>query len=179
MPERTVTPDQTPAPAPTSTQQQPPPSPPEWAGAAERIERIEAMLDEAGPAAVELVKELLALYGEGLARILALAGEAVAVEVAADELVSPLLLLHDLHPLDTRTRAEAAVAGLGGEIVSVADGLVRVRVRSSGCRTSATAEVEQAIRAVAPEVDRVEIEPDERPLIPLDTLTIRRGPVTR
>ncbi|MFC7583814.1 hypothetical protein ACFQYP_08650 [Nonomuraea antimicrobica] len=89
MPERTVTPDQTPAPAPTSTQQQPPPSPPEWAGAAERIERIEAMLDEAGPAAVELVKELLALYGEGLARILALAGEAVAVEVAADELVSP------------------------------------------------------------------------------------------
>ncbi|GAA1684124.1 hypothetical protein AB0C27_30130 [Nonomuraea sp. NPDC048882] len=141
----------------------------------ERIERIEALLDEAEPAAIELVGELLELYGDGLARVMALAGEPLAAELAGDELVSHLLVLHDLHPLPVRARAEAAAAGAGAELLTLEDGVARLRVRASGCRSSATAGVERAVRAAAPEVERVEVELDERPVIPVETLTVRRG----
>ncbi|MFC4120591.1 hypothetical protein [Nonomuraea zeae] len=147
----------------------------------ERIGRIEAMLDEAGPAAIELVKELLDLYGEGLGRVMTLVGEEPAARLAADELVSPLLLLHDLHPLDTRARVEAALAGESADVLAIDGDLVRLRVRPTGCRSSAAAQapaLRAAVRAAAPEIERVEIELEhaEPPLIPLDTLTVREAP---
>ncbi|MCF6469654.1 hypothetical protein FAF44_14820 [Nonomuraea sp. MG754425] len=145
----------------------------------ERVARIEALLEAADPAAIELVGELLGLYGEGLARVMDLAGESLGAELAADELVSHLLLLHDLHPLDLRARVEAALPG--AEILAVEDGLVRVRVRASGCGSSAVSAAEQAVRAAAPEADRVEVEvgPGERPMIPVESLTVRRAAEVR
>jgi Fe-S cluster biogenesis protein NfuA len=150
----------------------------------ERIGRIEAMLDEAGPAAIELVKELLDLYGEGLGRVMQLVGEEPAARLAADELVSPLLLLHDLHPLDIRARVEAALAGGSADVLAIDGDLVRLRIRPSGCRSSAAAaaqELRAAVRAAAPEIERVEIElehPDS-PLIPIESLTVRQTPQTQ
>ncbi|HET8843980.1 MAG TPA: hypothetical protein VFN35_21120, partial [Ktedonobacteraceae bacterium] len=55
----------------------------------------------------ELIQTLLEMYGEGLTRLLAitsqsdLSGEDLIELFAKDELISALLLLHGLHPLET------------------------------------------------------------------------------
>ena len=80
-------------------------------------ERVEALLAElraqAGPQAAataeELVSCLVELYGAGLARITEILGEDDAGpklmdKLVADPLVESLLLVHDLHPLDTSAR---------------------------------------------------------------------------
>jgi hypothetical protein len=69
----------------------------------ERVARVERLLEEVDERGEELVQALLDMYGEGLRRILARTDPAVLVE---DELLSELLLLHDLHPvpLDARVR---------------------------------------------------------------------------
>ncbi|WP_113703886.1 NifU family protein [Nonomuraea lactucae] len=137
---------------------------------AERMRRIEALLDDdAGPRAVELAETLLDLYGEALSRVMAVvsaAGGGLPERVASDELVSHLLLLHGLHPLDARTRVEQAVErtlgqtlgqtagqtagqmagqtagrldGAGVEVLAVEDDVVRLLVRRprEGCGSSA------------------------------------------
>ncbi|QFY13124.1 hypothetical protein GBF35_47035 [Nonomuraea phyllanthi] len=138
----------------------------------ERIARIESLLDTAGPAATELVGELLGLYGEGLARVMELVGEDHAARLAADELVGPLLLLHDLHPLDTRARVESALAGSAADVLAVEADLVRLRLRAGGCRSSADG-LRQAVRDAAPEIERVEIELADQALIPVESLAVR------
>ncbi|MEV4106667.1 hypothetical protein [Nonomuraea sp. NPDC049695] len=143
----------------------------------ERIDRIEALLEQAGPAATELVGELLDLYGEGLARVMAVAGEEAAARLAADELVSPLLLLHDLHPLDTRARVETAIADSSADVLAVEEDLVRLRLRAGACRSS-TAAMRQAVHDAAPEIERVEIEFADTALIPVESLAVRRAPAT-
>ncbi|MFI7231110.1 hypothetical protein ACIBO5_48595 [Nonomuraea angiospora] len=148
----------------------------------ERVRRIESLLDKADPAATELVAEVLGLYGEGLARVMTLVGDEAAARLGADELVSPLLLLHDLHPLDTRTRVEQALAG-SAELLSVEGDLVRLRFRPTGCRSSAAgaaSALRDAVREAAPEIERVEIEVADAALIPVESLTVRpasRAPV--
>src|SRR6266568_9084607 len=89
-------------------------------------ERVEALLSElrsqAGPqvaaTAEELVSCLVELYGAGLARITQILGEdeegdgsgpRLLARLVADPLVESLLLVHDLHPLDTSTRVRRAV----------------------------------------------------------------------
>ena len=79
--------------------------------ASERVTTIERLLDEveslpdpqARELATNLVAELLELYGEGLARVMDRAGDpeanGLARELAEDELVSHLLLVHGLHPV--------------------------------------------------------------------------------
>ncbi|MFI7635047.1 hypothetical protein [Nonomuraea sp. NPDC049400] len=144
----------------------------------ERIDRIESLLEQADPAATELVGELLDLYGEGLARVMAVVDEEAAACLAADELVSPLLLLHDLHPLDTRARVETALAGSRADVLAVEEDLVRLRLQAGGCRSSAAA-MRQAVHDAAPEIERVEIEfADNTPLIPVESLAVRRARAT-
>jgi Fe-S cluster biogenesis protein NfuA len=145
-------------------------------------ERIARLLDEikaaAGPGTwqkvEELVRRLVALYGDGLGRVLALARETGALDPArlcADELVSSLLLLHGLHPLPTGDRVSRAVAVLRDrlppdvalELVGLGeDGVVRLRVSGAGaCGIAAAAlarGIEHAILEAAPEVARVDIE---------------------
>ncbi|MFB7247254.1 hypothetical protein CW362_18785 [Streptomyces populi] len=153
-------------------------------------ERIGALLDElaqrAGPeardVADELVRCLMEFYGEGLARTVRLLRSApdgadpLAV-LTADELVSDLLILHDLHPEDTATRVGRALdkvrpylgshAGdveVTGLDLEAADGpTLRLRLRGScdGCPSSTQTvrwTIEEAVARIAPEVARIEVE---------------------
>src|SRR2546421_5930224 len=119
-------------------------------------ERVEALLSElrsqAGPrvaaTAEELVSCLVELYGAGLARITKIVGEddsgpKLMDKLVTDPLVESLLLVHDLHPLDTSTRVRRAVEEVLPQLGSHAGnveylgldeaGGLRPRLEESGC----------------------------------------------
>ncbi len=152
-------------------------------------DRIEALLDElasSDPRTGEKVGEVLRLvtelYGAGLARILELAAGAAGLvdEMAADELVASLLLVHGLHPESLESRLGAALSSVrpllarhGGDVelldVDEAAGAVRLRLLGScdGCPSSALTlkmAVERAIAEAAPEIVTVDVdEPAKSP----------------
>src|SRR3954451_7510294 len=125
----------------------------------------------------EMVQALLDLYGEGLGRILDQVGEETAVALAGDELLSSLLLLHDLHPVPAPARVREALDEVrpyleshGGdvELVEVDGDVVRVRLHGSchGCPSSTMTlklAIEDAIQKRAPEIERVEAEGTSEP----------------
>src|SRR5262249_40672820 len=90
--------------------------------------------------------------------------------LAADELVSNMLLLHGLHPLAIDERIKVALDGVrpylnshGGdvELIQVADGIVKLRSIGpcgDGPSSAATLRgaIEKAIREAAPEVVSIE-----------------------
>ena len=95
-----------------------------------------------------------------------------------DDLVSGLLIVHDLHPLSTAERVRMALEGVrpypglhdgGVELLDVEpSGVVRLRLTGAcdGCPSSQatiTAAIERAIAAAAPETTGVEVETDEKP----------------
>lgn len=127
--------------------------------------------------AEELVRSLLELYGGGLARMMEIvydspAGGELFGRFAADDLVSSLLLLHDLHPEDTESRILRALDGVrpylgshGGDVtlLGIEDDVVRLRLEGSchGCPSSSITmklAIEKAIGEAAPEVARIEVE---------------------
>ena len=144
------------------------------------IGRVEALLGEleslpdpaARSTAMQALQALLALYGEGLERVLERSGPVQARALAEDELIGHLLLLHGLHPVDVETRVRTALAGVrpyleshGGnvELLGVHDGVARLRMQGScsGCPASAMTlklAIEDAIQKAAPDIDRVEAE---------------------
>jgi Fe-S cluster biogenesis protein NfuA len=145
------------------------------------LERIESLPDPALRAtAAEVLQGLLVLYGEGLARMLAIvrqrddpaAGAALLDAFAADELIAHLLLLHDLHPVDVETRVARALAEVrpylqshGGnvELLGVDDGVARLRLQGSchGCPSSTVtlkSAIEEAIWKAAPDLDGINAE---------------------
>jgi Fe-S cluster biogenesis protein NfuA/nitrite reductase/ring-hydroxylating ferredoxin subunit len=150
----------------------------------ERVARVEALLDEvealADPAAkekaLEIVQALLDLYGEGLGRLVTVLAERdngeLAEAVAADELVSHLLLLHGLHPVPLETRVHGALEEVrpyleshGGnvELLGVDDGIARLRLEGScsGCPSSTVTlklAIENAIHKAAPDVIEIAAE---------------------
>jgi len=153
--------------------------------AQEQVARVEALLEEvetlADPAgrakATEVAQALLELYGEGLERIVAVLAErdedgGLAETLAEDELVSHLLLLHDLHPVPVEVRVRGALEGVrpyleshGGnvELVGIANGVVSLRLEGScsGCPSSTMTlklAIEEAIRKAAPEIEEIEAE---------------------
>ncbi len=112
--------------------------------------------------AEELVRLLLDLYGEGLTRVVAILrghDPALVDEIARDELLAGLLILHDLHPLDADARIRQAVARVGDVdyLGTDVDGVVRLRVETAGCPSSVRGALEAAVRDAAPEVAKVEI----------------------
>jgi Fe-S cluster biogenesis protein NfuA len=150
-------------------------------GVGEQVEELLARLRSGGgdPAiADELVRLLVGLYGDGLARITAVLaeegqpGEAMMMKLAADPLVESLLLLHDLHPLDTDARVQRALdqvrpylgSHAGGVVyLGVTDGVARLRLEGScnGCPSSAVTvqlAIEGAVLDAAPEVSEVVVE---------------------
>ncbi|MFI6431033.1 NifU family protein [Rhodococcus oryzae] len=143
--------------------------------------------------AEQLVREVVDLYGEGLARVARILAEHVedgAEWLAADDLVASLLLVHGLHPHDVQTRVRAALDSVrpylgshGGDVDLMgiefpgergpADGAGVVRLQLTGsCRScpssSVTLElaVEGAVLAAAPEIASIEVvaaQPDAEP----------------
>jgi Fe-S cluster biogenesis protein NfuA/nitrite reductase/ring-hydroxylating ferredoxin subunit len=144
--------------------------------------RIEELLGQirstgdpgAAETAEEVVRLVVELYGAGLERAVELAGPDALERFVGDELVASLLVLHGLHPKDTRTRVVEALdqvrpylgshAG-GVELLGVDSeaGVVRLRLEGScdGCPSSTQTvklAIERAIEQAAPEVTAVEVE---------------------
>jgi Fe-S cluster biogenesis protein NfuA len=155
---------------------------------------IERLLEEADTlpdprareTATALAAALLELYGDGLERVVELVAEhdddgTLAAALAADELVGHLLLLHGLHPEPLGSRVQRALdevrpylASHGGavELLGVEDDVVRVRLQGTcnGCPSSAVTlrhAIEDAVRRLAPDVERLEAEPGDEPAPPL------------
>jgi hypothetical protein len=131
--------------------------------AGQRVEQLLATLrsGEDREVAEDLVRVLMDLYGDGLARVVALLREhdsALLAAIAADDLVASLLVLHDLHPDDTDSRIRRALFPFDTvEYLGVDDnGVVRLRLRG-GCRAGVQAVVERAVLDAAPEVVSVEM----------------------
>jgi Fe-S cluster biogenesis protein NfuA len=139
------------------------------AEARERVARVEAQLNRLDPDALEAVAGLVELYGEALERVLE---RVPASELAGDELIRHLLIVHGLHPQSVEERVLAALDEVrpylashsgGVELVGIDDEVVRLRLEGTchGCPSSTATlklAVEQAIFEAAPEIARVEAE---------------------
>ncbi len=158
-------------------------------------ERIDALLVAsaahgavARERAEELVRLVTDLYGAGLERLLEILHDAgrldagVLAQIADDDIVASLLLVHGLHPYDLATRvgrgldavrAELRAQGVDVEVVSVDDagpdvGTVRLRLVGSvgGCSVAALRQaVESAVDAVAPDAADVRVEVASGPAV--------------
>ena len=124
----------------------------------------------------ELVQALLELHGTTLERALEIVHEndlSLVDKLAEDPLVSNLLILHGLHPLDLEARVRAALEkvkprlGLHGgsvEVIGVTpQGGIKLRLEGNcnGCpssRITLKSSIEEAIYAAAPDVTGLEVE---------------------
>jgi Fe-S cluster biogenesis protein NfuA/nitrite reductase/ring-hydroxylating ferredoxin subunit len=152
----------------------------------ELLDRVQALSEQvdqlpdgrARELAQELVSAVIAMYGDGLRRIMEAigrsreAGATIVDELAQDGAVSSLLLIHDLYPVPLRERVIEALDTVrpymeshGGnvELVRIDDGVARLRLQGSchGCAASrATLElaIKQAIEEHAPDLVGLEVE---------------------
>jgi Fe-S cluster biogenesis protein NfuA len=141
------------------------------------LESIESLPDvRARTTSAAALQGLLELYGEGLARMIAVIAqsgdEKTLRAFTQDELIAHLLMLHDLHPVNVGTRVQAALEGVrpylathGGnvELLGVESGVVHLRLQGScsGCPSSTLTlktAIEEAILKAAPDVLKVEAE---------------------
>lgn len=171
-------------------------------------DRIDSLLDASSSGgavarerAEELVRLVADLYGAGLERMLDLLfdmgrlDEDALAAMAADELISSLLLVHGLHPYDVTTRVQNALESVrpylgthGGDVELLdvtAEGIVKLRLLGScdGCPSSSVTlslAVESAVEAAAPEITSIEVEtndeskePSPGSLISVDSLRSR------
>jgi Fe-S cluster biogenesis protein NfuA len=188
----------------------------------DRIEELVARIEGAADPtfrddALALVQLLLDLHRQGLARIIEIAGHPetsrsngaasngkaangaayigageLIHRLAADERVAPLLMLHDLHPVDLPTRVEQALEKVrpllrshGGdvELVELSDGVVKLKLDGSchGCPSSSITlrnAIEEAIFEFAPDVERLEVAgvvdpPPASGFVPLEAIRVR------
>jgi hypothetical protein len=173
---------------------------------AHRIEQLLEALQASAGARVwsqveELVRALTDLYGAGLTRTVELAGrhrggggEDLIEELAADELVASLLVLHGIHPQSLEVRAERAVVSAasgvlarGGELRLVAVDAefgtveVSVTVREAGCGSdpdSLGAAVREILADALPDACTIEVgvEVDQMPVETPVRLSRKRAP---
>ena len=132
----------------------------------ELVARVEGLLGDLDARGTEAVQALVELYGEALSRFVG------GADPTEDELLSHLLLVHDLHPVDVETRVRRALDDVrpylgshGGdvELLGVEEGVARVRLEGTcnGCPSSTVTlrnAIEEAIMRAAPELDRIEAE---------------------
>jgi Fe-S cluster biogenesis protein NfuA len=154
-------------------------------------ERIEVLVEkvaqfpdaDARATSEELLQTLLAMYGEGIARLLERVYEysggdtALLEKIADDELVCALLLLHGLHPLTLEQRIARGIAELrpylekhGGnvEMVRIEDNVAYLQLQGScqNCSSSTATlktTVEETLYRVAPDLERIETMDDSTP----------------
>ncbi len=152
--------------------------------------RVEALLEQIGETggaqaagrAEELVRVLVEYYGEGLARTVELVGPDAVRGLATDPLVSSLLVLHGLHPLDVDTRIEQALDHVRPYLGSHAGGVaflgvdehdvahLRLDGSCQGCPSSDVTvrmTIEEALLAAAPELLGIEVDgaTEDKPLL--------------
>jgi len=164
------------------------------------LQKVAALADQQASATIEeLVQALLDMYGQVLARILELteqsttSGHTLVETFASDELLSPLLLLHDLHPFDIETRIGHALIAVrpylkshGGsvELLKVEDGIAYLRLQGSchSCPSSTVTlkqTIEEAIYSAAPDLDGLQVEgvvdPPPRRSVPVTFIPTRRS----
>jgi Fe-S cluster biogenesis protein NfuA/nitrite reductase/ring-hydroxylating ferredoxin subunit len=139
------------------------------------LEELESLGDAvAQEKATRVVQGLFELYGAGLERIVdVIAARAdcteLARELADDELIAHLLLLHGLHPVAVEDRVLEALDSVrpyleshGGnvELLGIVGAAVHLRLQGScsGCPSSAMTlklAIENAIHKMAPEIETV------------------------
>ncbi|GAA1950839.1 hypothetical protein [Kitasatospora viridis] len=137
----------------------------------ELLERLSATADPRTRESVEeLVRALMALYGEGLTRMVSLLSGRSGAPLEAllgDELAAGLLVLHDLHPEDVHARIGRALAAADATSYEVAGfdpatgGLRLTAGAAQGCGCGSgdavRARIESALSCFAPEVSAVEL----------------------
>jgi Fe-S cluster biogenesis protein NfuA len=154
-----------------------------------RVEELIAALENQPNPAVreqtrELIQTLLDLHAQGLERILGTVHDAgapgaeVIDQLGRDQLVSGVLLLHGLHPLDLETRVRNALEtvrprlGLhGGSVEFVEardDGTVRIRLEGNcnGCpssRVTLHSTIEEELYSAAPDITSLVVDGTEAP----------------
>lgn len=169
-------------------------------------ERIGTLLDALGAGgavargrAEDLVRQVTDMYGSGLERMLEILDEhgkldaGTLAALAADELVSGLLIIHGLHPESMETRVAGALDSVrpylgshGGdvELLDISpEGVVQLKLLGTcqGCPSSSVTlkfAVEEAIETAAPEVTAIEVVEAEKhaatpAFIPVDSLLVR------
>ena len=145
----------------------------------------------------EIVQTLLDFHGAAMSRIMqglaesGPAGRQLFAELAEDELVGSMLLLHGLHPTDlpgrvlgALERVRPALGSHGGNVVLLGitdEGEVHLRLEGNchGCASSQAtlkSTIEQAIYAAAPDVAAIRVEgvvevPPAGGFVPLGELT--------
>lgn len=169
-----------------------------------RIEGLIGSLESAADpalraAARNLVQAIMDLHAGAIDRILEIVskagdpGSALLRSLAADELVSSVLVLYDLHPDDFETRvqrgfekARQAIAKRGAElrVLAIEPGIVRVKIGMSGHACGSTVSdleklVRDALLASAPDAVEISVEtPRDQPasgFVPLASLETPNG----
>jgi len=145
------------------------------------LDKIEDPESRAGAKA--LVQLLLDLHSEALERVMEVvaksdeSGQRTIDDLGRDSLVSSLLVLYGLHPLDLETRVAQAVEKVqprvrkgGGELELLVnqDGVVRLRIEVTGHGCGSTGQtlkamVEDALYEAAPDMNSLLIEGVDEP----------------
>jgi Fe-S cluster biogenesis protein NfuA len=148
----------------------------------ELVQKIESTADPALRAtAKELVQSVMDLHGAGIERMLEIlsnagdAGASMLHSFAADELVSSLLVLYDVHPEDFDTRVNRGIEkarrllkrrSADLHVVAIEQGAVHLQINTNGhsCGSSAH-EFEKIIREALFETapDALEVRVDGAP----------------
>jgi Fe-S cluster biogenesis protein NfuA len=162
------------------------------AGLKDRIQKIDGLAARirgaADPdirdAALELVQTVMHFHASGIDRMMEIASESgdegwrIIDEFGRDELVSNMLLLHGLHPVELEDRIRRALDevrpllrshGGGVELIEIRGGVVRLRLIGScnGCPSSLLtlkSEIEKAVYEAAPDIGSIECEGAEKTL---------------
>jgi Fe-S cluster biogenesis protein NfuA len=145
----------------------------DWKQIESLVSQLESCEDPAvRDAARDLVGALLSIHGVALGGLLRQMNENMLEEVCKDSVISSVLLLHGLHPEETKTRVEQALEKVRPslkshqgdvELLEIDDARVRLRLigTCNGCPSSATtfqSLLETAIRELAPEIECIEVD---------------------
>ncbi len=144
------------------------------------IEKVDSLPDlKARELMQECVQEILSFYGHGLKKMLDIistgnssAAKDIYNNLIEDNFISGLLLIHDLHPLDLKTRLLQALEKVkpymdshGGsiEIVSLENGVAKLKLAGhcKGCPSSASTlelGIKEAIEENCPDLLGLEVD---------------------
>ncbi len=153
------------------------------------VRRLEQIADpESREIGEQLMQAVLDLHGAGLEKMLDIAfesgaaGEAIIRKFANDGLVSSLLVLHGLHPDDLETRVRQVVAKVPGhvEVLSILDGVLRVRISGGGCGSSEEESLKAVLREAVPDLSGIVVEQSPAmngfvPLLSINNISSRAG----